>query len=417
MAYTKYVNTTYYGLSTDVKPTTARKGDTFYESNTKNSFVFDGVSTWNTINKGEAASVDVGNTSTGVPGSAASVTNSGDTTNAILNFNIPAGAVIHSTVVIPNNSVGVDGDWAFSTAVGSEVYFKSSGAWALVNSNRGATGATGPQGPQGIQGVAGANGANGTNGIDGTGTVNSVSVVTANGVSGSVATATTTPEISLTLGAITPSTVNGVTLSGSSTPTLAVTGTTTVSGTNTGDNTVATALTGTPSITVATATTTGDIELGHASDTTIHRVSAGLVSIEGNNVLTVATGLPLAGGTMTGKIVSSGSSEVGKTYIPATGSQTVALDCALNNMHIVSGNASGTAITFTIANAVNSQPFIVSIRQGGTTVSTIAAWFATIRWAGGITPTLTATLNKRDTFGFIRTGANTYDGFVVGQNA
>lgn len=31
-------------------------------------------------------------------------------------------------------------------------------------------------------------------------------------------------------------------------------------------------------------------------------------------------------------------------------------------------------------------------------------------------PTLTATLNKRDTFGFIRTGANTYDGFVIGQN-
>ena len=42
----------------------------------------------------------------------------------------------------------------------------------------------------------------------GTGTVTSVSVVTANGVSGSVATATTTPAITLTLGAITPSSVN-----------------------------------------------------------------------------------------------------------------------------------------------------------------------------------------------------------------
>lgn len=41
------------------------------------------------------------------------------------------------------------------------------------------------------------------------GTVTSVSVVTANGVSGSVATATTTPAITLTLGAITPTTVNG----------------------------------------------------------------------------------------------------------------------------------------------------------------------------------------------------------------
>lgn len=41
----------------------------------------------------------------------------------------------------------------------------------------------------------------------GSGTVTSVSVVTANGVSGSVATSTTTPAITLTLGAITPSAV------------------------------------------------------------------------------------------------------------------------------------------------------------------------------------------------------------------
>ena len=41
----------------------------------------------------------------------------------------------------------------------------------------------------------------------GSGTVTSVSVVTANGVSGSVATATTTPAITLTLGSITPSAI------------------------------------------------------------------------------------------------------------------------------------------------------------------------------------------------------------------
>ena len=116
------------------------------------------------------------------------------------------------------------------------------------------------------------------------------------------------------------------------------------------------------------------------------------------------------------KPVINGTNPTGATYTPASGAQTVALDCAANNMHIVSGNASGTAITFTVANATNNQPFIVSVLQGGTTVSTIAAWFATVRWAGGTVPTLTATLNKRDTFGFIRTGANTYDGFIIGQN-
>ncbi len=77
-----------------------------------------------------------------------------------------------------------------------------------------------------------------SNGTAGSGTVTTVSVVTANGVSGTVATATSTPEITLTLGAITPSSVNGVTLSGTSTPSLAVSGTTSVSGTNTGDQTI-----------------------------------------------------------------------------------------------------------------------------------------------------------------------------------
>jgi hypothetical protein len=49
-------------------------------------------------------------------------------------------------------------------------------------------------------------------GAGGSGTVTSISVVTANGVSGSVATSTTTPAITVTLGAITPSsvTVSGV---------------------------------------------------------------------------------------------------------------------------------------------------------------------------------------------------------------
>lgn len=80
----------------------------------------------------------------------------------------------------------------------------------------------------------------------GSGTVTSVSVVTANGISGSVATATTTPAITLTLGAITPSTVNGLTLTaqatgftiagGTTSKTLTVAADASVSGTNTGDN-------------------------------------------------------------------------------------------------------------------------------------------------------------------------------------
>lgn len=66
----------------------------------------------------------------------------------------------------------------------------------------------------------------------GSGTVTSVSVVTANGVSGSVANATSTPAVTLTLGAITPTTVNGNTITtGTGTLTLAAGKTLTASNT------------------------------------------------------------------------------------------------------------------------------------------------------------------------------------------
>jgi hypothetical protein len=72
----------------------------------------------------------------------------------------------------------------------------------------------------------------------GSGTVTTISVVTANGVSATVANATTTPALTFTLGDITPTHINSVALSGSSTPTLAVTGTSSISGANTGDQTI-----------------------------------------------------------------------------------------------------------------------------------------------------------------------------------
>ncbi len=77
------------------------------------------------------------------------------------------------------------------------------------------------------------------------GTVTSVSVVSANGVSGVVANETTTPAITLTLGVITPTSVNGLTLTaaangftiagGTTSKTLTVALDASVSGTNTGD--------------------------------------------------------------------------------------------------------------------------------------------------------------------------------------
>lgn len=148
------------------------------------------------------------------------------------------------------------------------------------------------------------------------------------------------------------------------------------------------------------------------------KTKLGITTLSGSNTgdQDLSGLLPKSWGTMTGKVVSAGSSEVAKTYTPWSGAQTVTIDCAVNNIHEVQWNSSGTAITFAVSNVTNSQVFMVAITQGASTLSTITSWFSTIRWVGGTIPTLTATANKRDVFGFRRTGANTYDGFVIGQN-
>lgn len=65
---------------------------------------------------------------------------------------------------------------------------------------------------------------------------------------------------------------------------------------------------GVTGLTTADSPQFAGVNVGHATDTTITRVSAGIAAIEGNNILTAATGLPLSGGTMTGDIIMSSAS-------------------------------------------------------------------------------------------------------------
>lgn len=97
---------------------------------------------------------------------------------------------------------------------------------------------------------------------------------------------------------------------------------------------------------------------------------------------------------------------------PSSGG-TATFDLSLSNEYRIQMPAGN--ITIALSNGVLSQKFIISITQDSVGSRTVT-WFTTIRWAGGTAPTLTTTANKRDTFGFIRTGANTYDGFIVGQD-
>ncbi len=162
---------------------------------------------------GAAATASVGATTTGAPGSQASVTNSGTTSAAVFNFTVPQGAAgatgaagptgatgaagptgatgaagsqIYVAAGVPASTLGADGDFDINTTT-SDYYKKASGAWALQGNLKGAAGPAGATGSQGAIGATGATGPTGPSGATG-----------AAGTAGSVWTTGTTVPVSAT---------------------------------------------------------------------------------------------------------------------------------------------------------------------------------------------------------------------------
>jgi len=96
-----------------------------------------------------------------------------------------------------------------------------------------------------------------------------------------------------------------------------------------------------------------------------------------------------------------------------------ASDGATVTFNLTSGNKQKVTLggnrTLALSNVSSGHVFILKLIQDGTGSRTVT-WFSGISWADGTAPTLTTTASKADTFGFIQTGTNTYDGFVIGQN-
>ncbi len=210
-----------------------------------------------------------------------------------------------------------------------------------------------------------------TGGAPGSGTVISVSVVTANGISGSVASPTSTPAITLSLGAITPSSVNSIVLSGSSSPHLAVTGTATISGTNTGDQTNITGNAGT-----ATALQTGRAING--------------VTFNGTAPITITA----AAGTLTGTTLAS---NVVISSLTSVGTLT---DLSVTNP--ITGSISGNAATVTTINGKIAQGTNVTITGTGTTADPYV---------------ITSSATAATAFSALTSATNTTAAMIVGTGA
>lgn len=101
-----------------------------------------------------------------------------------------------------------------------------------------------------------------------------------------------------------------------------------------------------------------------------------------------------------------------QTIITASDGATVTFDLDTGSIQQVTlgGNR-----TLAIDNEDAGQVFILKLIQDGTGSRTVT-WFSTINWPGATEPTLTTTADKADVFGFVCTAADTYDGFIVGQN-
>ena len=131
---------------------------------------------------GASATITVGTTTTGEPGTNASVTNSGTSNSAIFDFVIPKGEKgdtgsqgtsinikgTVATVDLLPSSGNTDND-AYICSSDGDLYVWNGTSWSNVGSivgpkgDKGDTGSQGIQGIQGIQGVAGSNGSDGNN--------------------------------------------------------------------------------------------------------------------------------------------------------------------------------------------------------------------------------------------------------------
>jgi hypothetical protein len=91
---------------------------------------------------------------------------------------------------------------------------------------------------------------------------------------------------------------------------------------------------------------------------------------------------------------------------------TITFDLHESNLHTVT--LGGNRI-LALSNPTAGQRFIIRLVQDEIGSRTVT-WFSTIKWPGGLVPTLTTIANKTDVFGFICTSASNYDGYIIGYN-
>ena len=118
------------------------------------------------IDAANASRLTAGTTTTGNPGTSASVTITGDAGSQVVSFTIPRGDVGATGATGPQGEQGIQGIQGIQGETGATGATGPQGEQG-IQGIQGETGATGAQGPQGIQGETGATGPQGPQGIQG----------------------------------------------------------------------------------------------------------------------------------------------------------------------------------------------------------------------------------------------------------
>ena len=143
------------------------------------------------------------------------------------------------------------------------------------------------------------------------------------------------------------------------------------------------------------STFTTMIELGHASDTTLSRVSAGVVAVEGVTVPTISSTNTLTNKRIEPRIVSAAS------YTTDTGTS---LDVSTTDMFVITAQAGALLFNAPGGTPVQGQRLIIRIKDNGT--ARALTWNAVFRAMGTALPSTTV-VSKTLYLGFFYNSTDT----------
>jgi len=181
-----------------------------------------------------------------------------------------------------------------------------------------------------------------------------------------------------------------------------------------------------PDLTIVSATTGTSISfLGLDSNNKVIKTTGGANGTNGTSGTNGASGTNGTSGSngASGTNGTSGTSFAspytgniqitsGQTWVtlPTTGTTTSATTVNFNNGNVQEYTL-GASTTFTFSNPNSGATYILIIKQSSGGSNTIT-WPGTVTWAGGTTPTMTATANKFDVYTFIYDGSKYFASYI-----